>query len=94
MLADADRIEQDAARYSELIAVLPHLEIAVKQRGQIAESQRTLDGLTEKRRVGLERLDTCEQGMVQAGQKRTALQKTITTGEQRQARFTGATASS
>src|SRR5438067_1444260 len=38
LLTEAAAIERDADRYRELTAALPHLETAVKQRGQIAES--------------------------------------------------------
>jgi exonuclease SbcC len=84
LLAEADAIERDAERYRELVAVLPHLETALKQRGQITESQRTTDGLIEKRHGAQERFSTCENALKQAGQKRTALQKSVGTAEQRQ----------
>jgi exonuclease SbcC len=84
LLAKADAIEHDAGRFRELAAVLPHIETAVKQRSQMAESQRATDGLTEKRQAALGRLDRCENALSQATQKRTALQKTIGTDEQRQ----------
>ncbi len=84
LLAEADVIERDAGRFRELIAALPHIETAVKQQSQLAESQRTTDGLAERRRASLEQLATCETALSQALQKRAALVKTIGTEEQRQ----------
>ena len=84
LLATADTIERDSARCRELMAVLPHLESAIKQRGQIAESQRTCESLNAKRQAGQERFVSGELALNQAQQKRTALQKTIAADELRQ----------
>ncbi|HEY1380774.1 MAG TPA: SMC family ATPase [Gemmataceae bacterium] len=84
LLAEAAAIERDAERARELTAVLPHLEAAVKQRGQIAESQRTAEGLAARHQAARERLAACEAASAQALQKRSALQKTTTADEQRQ----------
>jgi DNA repair exonuclease SbcCD ATPase subunit len=84
LLGEADAIERDVERFRELTAVLPHLETAIKQRSQIAESQRTSDEWTGKRQTALEQLATCDHALSQAVQKRTALQTTIGKAEQRQ----------
>jgi DNA repair exonuclease SbcCD ATPase subunit len=83
LLAHSETIERDAQRCRELTAVLPHVETAIKQRGQIAESQRSTDGLTTRRQAARERLAVCEHAINQGNQKRTALQKTIGNDEQR-----------
>jgi DNA repair exonuclease SbcCD ATPase subunit len=84
LLAEADAIERDAARLAELAAVLPHLETAVKQRGQIAESQRQTESISNQCQSARDRLSACEQALSQGQQKRAALQKTISTAEQQQ----------
>jgi exonuclease SbcC len=84
LLSEAAAIERDAERFRELVAVLPHVETAIKQRGQIAESQRTTDALIARQQAGRERLAACDAALGQAGQKRTALQKSISADDQRQ----------
>jgi DNA repair exonuclease SbcCD ATPase subunit len=84
MIAGADAIERDAARLADLAAVVPHLETALKQRGQMAESQRQSDALEARRKATRERLSASAHALDQAQQKRGALQKAITSDEQRQ----------
>jgi DNA repair exonuclease SbcCD ATPase subunit len=84
LLAEAASIERDADRYRELNAVLPNLETVVKQRGQIAESQRATDALLASQQAARERLAACDHALNQTVQKRTTLQRTIATDEQRQ----------
>jgi DNA repair exonuclease SbcCD ATPase subunit len=84
LLTEAAAIERDAERLRDLMAVLPHLETVVKQRGDIAESQRISDGLSAERRALQERLAALEHALAQARQKRAALQRTIGADEQRQ----------
>jgi DNA repair exonuclease SbcCD ATPase subunit len=82
LLGGAEAIERDAARLAELTAVLGPLETAIKQRSQIAESQRQSESLETKRKVTRERLSASEHAVAQARQKRAALQKAIAGDEQ------------
>ncbi len=84
LLAEADAIERDVERCRELNAVLPHLESVLKQRGQIAESQRKSEALLVGQQSYQDKLAVCDHALEQARQKRGSLQKTIATDEQRQ----------
>jgi DNA repair exonuclease SbcCD ATPase subunit len=84
LLSEAETIEREARRLQELTAVLPHLETVLKQRGQIAESQRTTERLLAGEQAAQEKLAVCDHALNQAVQKRTTVQKTMAADEQRQ----------
>src|SRR5262249_53664548 len=59
-------------------------ETVLKQRGQVAESQRTTERLLGDEQKAQEKLAACDHAIGQAQQKRTTLHKTIAADQQRQ----------
>jgi DNA repair exonuclease SbcCD ATPase subunit len=83
LLADAPAIERDVSRLQELRALLPHVQTVVEQRRQIQESEAKTEELTKHKDRLEAQLAQQDHALEQARQKRTLLQNTIQTDEQR-----------
>jgi DNA repair exonuclease SbcCD ATPase subunit len=83
VLADAATIDLDMTRLKALRLVLPLLQTAVEQRGQIQQSDRQSAQIEARRQTEHEKLAQLEAALAQTRQKRTALEAGIAEEERK-----------
>jgi DNA repair exonuclease SbcCD ATPase subunit len=83
LLAEGAAIERDLARLHELRIVLPHLQTAVEQRGQIQQSDRQAAEIDARRHKQQEHLIQQDAALEQVRQKRAVLEGRIAEEERR-----------